>query len=111
MDERRIERSADFITIQPLQLLGGALFAFLLGAAFDALDRPALAATFGLLAIAAAAMIPLESVLVKISSPHKTIIADSSRALDARLSRIRYCSVLSFVIGATVTVVIGAWVK
>ncbi len=96
MDERRSERNANFITIRPLQLLGGALFAFLLGAGFDALDRPPLAATFGLLAIATASLIPLESALLKIRP---------------RTRDVRHMSILSFVIGATVTVVIGAWVK
>jgi hypothetical protein len=89
MDQHvRAKFEASLTVVQPLHLVVGALFAFLISFALDALDRPLVAAAFGTLALATVGIVPLQA------------------ALSARSVRVRYFSVVNFVVGATVAVLL-----
>jgi hypothetical protein len=87
---------------QPLQLLMGGLFVFLVNAAFEFLDRPPIALVFTGMALLTVAVIPLESWLVRVFSSREP---NESAALQ--ISRIYQTAIVSFVVGATLTVIIG----
>jgi hypothetical protein len=108
MNERRDVKVAQWLAaVQPLQLVLGGLFAFTLNAGFDALDRPAMAVAFFALALACGAAIPLEAWLIRLAAP-----SVSGAAAAARTARLQHAALITFVVGATLTVVAGnedAW--
>ncbi len=87
---------------QPLQLVMGGLFVFLINAAFEFLDRPLIAAVFFAIALLTIAVIPLESWLVRVLSSR-----DPADATVDQIARIYQTAVVSFVVGATLTVIVG----
>jgi hypothetical protein len=87
---------------QPLQLLMGGLFVFLINAAFEFFDRPLIAAVFFAMALLTIAVIPLESWLVRLFSS-----AELAESTVVQISRIYQTAILSFVVGATLTVIVG----
>src|SRR5579864_4838666 len=83
---------------QPLQLLMGGLFVFLINAAFEFFDRVPIAVVFFAVALLTIAVIPLESWLMRVFSsrePDETAVA--------QISRIYQTAIVSFVVGATLT--------
>jgi hypothetical protein len=87
---------------QPLQLLMGGLFVFLINAAFEFLDRPLIAAVFVAVALLTIAVIPLESWLVRAFSARRP-----AEGTVVQISRIYQTAIVSFVVGATLTVIVG----
>jgi hypothetical protein len=87
---------------QPLQLLMGGLFVFLINAAFEFFDRPLIAAVFFAMALLTVAVIPLESWLVRFFSS-----AEPPENAVLQISRIYQTAIVSFVVGATLTVIVG----
>jgi len=86
---------------QPLQLLIGGLFVYLVNATFEFLDRPLVAAAFLAMAGLTIAIIPLEAWLAAFLS--------RKRSEDAghQISRVYQSAVVGFVVGATLTVIVG----
>jgi hypothetical protein len=87
---------------QPLQLLMGGLFVFLVNAAFEFFDRPLIALVFFAVALLTIAVIPLESWLVRAFSP-----PEPGETAAAQIARIYQTAIVSFVVGATLTVIVG----
>src|ERR1700726_2642423 len=86
----------------PLQVLIGGLFVYLINAVFEFLDRPLVAATFLVLAGLTIAIIPLEALLAAL------VARRPARDRGEQISRIYQTAIVSFVVGATLTVLIGA---
>ena len=70
--------------------------------AFEFFDRPLIAAVFFAMALLTIAVIPLESWLVRLFSS-----AELAENTVVQISRIYQTAVLSFVVGATLTVIVG----
>jgi|GEM_PF-4369257 len=85
---------------QPLQLLIGGLFVYLINATFEFLDRPLVAAAFLAMAGLTIGIIPLESWLASRFSRERGEVGH-------QISRIYQIAIVSFVVGATLTVIVG----